>query len=57
LATRPNLTDVTSGISVTNLNIPVDSTIGFTYLVPGDVLAIGGRRMARMRSSPGPMTS
>lgn len=37
-----DLTDVTSGISVTNLNIPVDSTIGFTYLVLGDVLAIGG---------------
>jgi hypothetical protein len=37
-----DLTDVTASVSVTNLNIPVDSEIGFTYFVAGDVLAIGG---------------
>ena len=37
-----DLTDVTSSVSVTNLNVPVDSEIGFSYFVAGDVLAIGG---------------
>ena len=44
-------TDETSGIVVSNLNIPLGSAPAFNYFQPGDVLYIGGSAKWRTRSS------